>query len=169
VLVVVKKDHTSQSYNVKLATDLRKLNAVTEMDSGAIGDMSEITDKFNGKPYASCCDVSSGYYSFLVHPDDREKLCFVLPMSMGGTTFCWNRAPYGVSRLPAQFSRAIMTILDGMHEDVSSYIDDLTVHGHLRQASDCIRTNAEKINNGSHHFKRQQVSNITPKVGVIGI
>ena len=128
VLVVVKKDHTGENFNIKLATDLRKLNAKTEMDSGAIGDMSEIVDKFNGRPYASCCDVSSGYYSFLIHPEDRHKLCFVLPMSIGGTTFCWNRAPYGVARLPAEFSRAIMTILGGMHEEVSSFVDDLTLH-----------------------------------------
>ena len=94
VLVVVKKDHTGENVNIKLATDLRKLNAVTEMDTGAIGEMHEILDKFHGRPYVSCCDVSSGYYSFLIHPDDRHKLCFVLPMSMGGTTFCWNRAPY---------------------------------------------------------------------------
>ena len=128
VLVVVKKDHTGENVNIKLATDLRKLNAVTEMDTGAIGEMHEILDKFRGRPYVSCCDVSSGYYSFLIHPEDRHKLCFVLPMSMGGTTFCWNRAPYGVARLPAEFSRAIMTILDGTQEDISSYIDDLTVH-----------------------------------------
>ena len=128
VLVVIKKDHTGENVNIKLATDLRKLNAVTEMDTGAIGEMHEILDKFHGRPYVSCCDVSSGYYSFLIHPDDRHKLCFVLPMSMGGTTFCWNRAPYGVARLPAEFSRAIMTILDGTQEDISSYIDDLTVH-----------------------------------------
>ena len=47
---------------------------------------------------------------------------------MGGTTFCWNRCPYGVARLPAEFSRAIMQILSGLHDDVSSYIDDITVH-----------------------------------------
>ena len=128
VLVVIKKDHTSEKVNVKLACDVRKLNAVTEMDSGAIGEMNEVLDKFNGRPYASCCDISSGYYSFLIKKPDRKKLCFILPMSMGGTTFCWNRAPYGVAKLPAEFSRAIMTILEGTHEDISSYIDDLTVH-----------------------------------------
>ena len=128
ILVVVKKDSTADTVNIKLATDLRKLNAVTEMDAGAIGEMAEIIDKFRGKPYASCCDVSSGYYSFRVHPDSREKLAFVLPMSMGGTTFCWNRAPYGVARLPAEFSRAMMTILKGLHEDVTSYLDDITAH-----------------------------------------
>lgn len=52
VLVIVKKDHSGTVANIKLATDLRKLNAVTEMDSGAIGEMAEIIDKFNGRPYA---------------------------------------------------------------------------------------------------------------------
>lgn len=64
VLVIVKKDHTGITANIKLATDLRKLNAVTESDAGAIGEMQEIVDKFNGRPYASCCDIASGYYSF---------------------------------------------------------------------------------------------------------
>jgi hypothetical protein len=131
VLVVVKKDHTNNVANVKIAVDLRKLNAVTENhNAGAIGEMGEIIDKFNGKPYASCMDISSGYYSFLVSPRTRERLCFVVPMSMGvgGTTFCWNRAPYGVAKLPAEFSKAIMTILAGTQEDVSSYIDDIACH-----------------------------------------
>mgnify|MGYP002701116465 CR=1 FL=1 len=139
VLVIVKKDQTGEVANIKLATDVRKLNAVTEMDAGAIGDMSEIVEKFNGKPYASCCDVASGYYSFLVRKEDRCKLSFVLPMSVGGagTTFCWNRAPYGIALMPAQFSRAMMSLFAGLHEDVSSYIDDLTLHtstfeGHLQ-------------------------------------
>ena len=129
ILVIVKKDHTSETANIKLATDLRKLNAVTEMDAGSIGEMSEIVDKFNGKPYASCCDLASGYYNFLIHPEDRHKLAFVLPMPVSGsTTFCWNRAPYGVALLPAQFSRAIMTIQKGLHDDLTCYIDDLTCH-----------------------------------------
>ncbi|NCG05836.1 MAG: hypothetical protein GWP37_02580, partial [Gammaproteobacteria bacterium] len=129
VLVVVKKDHTGLVANIKLATDLRKLNAVTEMDSGSIGDMAEIVDKFNGKPYASVGDIASGYYNFVIKPSDRTKLAFVLPMAVqGSTTFCWNRAPYGVALLPAQFSRAIMSLLNGMHDDVSSFIDDLAVH-----------------------------------------
>lgn len=129
VLVVVKKDSgAGDKVNLKLAIDLRKLNAVTVMDSGAIGSMADILDKFCGRPYASCCDISSGYYSFLLHPDDRKKTCFVLPYSMGGTTFCWHRAPYGIARLPAEFSRAIMTILTGLHDEVSSYIDDLCTH-----------------------------------------
>ena len=40
VLVVVKKDHTGTVANIKLATDLRKLNAKTEMDAGTIGEMA---------------------------------------------------------------------------------------------------------------------------------
>lgn len=89
VLVIIKKDHSGAVANIKLATDLRKLNAVTEMDAGAIGEMSEIIDKFNGRPYASCCDIASGYYNFLIHPDDRQKLAFVLPFSVGGTAAAW--------------------------------------------------------------------------------
>ena len=68
VLVIVKKDHNEQVANLKLATDLRKLNATTEMDAGSIGDMAEIVDKFNGKPYASVGDIASGYYNFIIAP-----------------------------------------------------------------------------------------------------
>ena len=129
VLCVIKKDSMKEGkIKLKLATDLRRLNAVTEPDSGSIGDMQEIFDKFNGRPFATCMDISSGYYSFPIAKKDVKKLCFVLPFSMGGTTFCWNRAPYGVARLPSVFSRAINTILGGLEDEVSSFIDDITVH-----------------------------------------
>ena len=56
-------------------------------------------DGFGGdQKFAGIVDAAGGFYQFLIHPRDRHKTAFVLPTSMGGTTFQWLVAPYGLSR-----------------------------------------------------------------------
>ena len=72
---------------------------VTVPDAAGLGDMEEILDGFGGdQKFAGIVDAAGGFYQFLIHPRDRHKTAFVLPTSMGGTTFQWLVAPYGLSR-----------------------------------------------------------------------
>ena len=76
----------------------------------------------------------------------RHKTAMVLPTSLGGTSFQWRVAPYGLTRNPAGYSRGMMFALQGLskvtlapHEDahgnlrestggVASWIDDIAMH-----------------------------------------
>ena len=100
--------------------------AATEMDTGTITDITEVIDQFNGKRHFSVMDMSSGYYAFAINKHDRHKLNFVLPLSVGGNSYAWNRAPYGLATMPARYSRAMAFVLRGI-DGVQSYIDDCSV------------------------------------------
>ena len=139
-LLTVKKDSTTQQLKVKIVCDFRKLNEVTVVDSGGLGNQEEILSSFGGgQIYAGIMDIAGGFYQFALSERDRHKSAFVLPTSMGGTSFIWRVAPYGLCRNPASYSRGMMFALQGLH-DVSlsplgqsrggthSWIDDVTCH-----------------------------------------
>ena len=97
-------------------------------------------DSFGGtQRYAGICDAAGGFYQFCIKPGDRHKTAFVLPTSMGGTSFQWRVAPYGLTRNPAGYSRGMMFALQHMHKvhlepmgqstgGCSSWIDDISMH-----------------------------------------
>ena len=124
VICILKKDSTANSLKVKTACDFRRLNSSTIIDSGLLGDQADVLETFRGKPYVSLCDAAGGFYQFLIHPDDRKKTCFVLPSACGGTTFQWRVAPYGLTNMPAIYSRAIMHLTQGMHDCELGYATD---------------------------------------------
>ena len=139
-LLTVKKDSTTEELKVKIVCDFRKLNEVTVPDTGGLGNQEEILASFGGgQKYAGIMDIAGGFYQFALSERDRHKSAFVLPTSMGGTSFIWRVAPYGLCRNPASYSRGMMFALQGLH-DVSlaplgqsrggthSWIDDVTCH-----------------------------------------
>ena len=138
VICIVKKDSTPGKLRIKLAVDYRALNAVTVPDVGQLGDQSEVLSGFgNGQGYRGLCDAAAGYYQLGLSPEDAHKTCFVVPASMGGTSFIWKVAPYGLSRLPAAYSRTMMlmmrglssiTLSDGSLGGVGTWLDDISFH-----------------------------------------
>eukprot|EP00965_Chrysotila_dentata_P262039 6214455-Pleurochrysis_carterae.AAC.1 len=110
VLCVVKKDTekgaTGKDIHLKIAVDFHKRNAATELDTGSLGNQGDILETFHNRPYNSLCDAAGEYYQCEIHPSDKHKICFVLPMSCGGTTFVWRIAPYGLTNTHAIYSRA---------------------------------------------------------------
>ena len=93
-LLTVKKDSTAEHLKIKLVIDFRKLNAVTIPDTGGLGNIEEILQSFgHGQKYIGIADIAGGFYQFALNPLDRHKTAFVLPSSMGGTTFQWKVCP----------------------------------------------------------------------------
>ena len=138
-LVRLKKDSTPESIRLKLIIDFRRLNEVTVPDNAGLGDQDEILDGFGGdQRYCGIVDAAGGFYQYLVSPRDRHKTAFVLPTSMGGTSFQWRVAPYGLTRNPAGYSRGMMYALKGLdhcsldgglgHGGAKSWIDDVSMH-----------------------------------------
>ena len=120
VICIIKKDTAKGAVGtdikLKVAVDYRKLNAATIVDSGLLGDQGDVLETFRGKPYVSLCDAAGGFYQFAIKPEDRKKTCFVLPSACGGTTFVWKVAPYGLTNMPAIYSRAIMHFTNGLYQ-----------------------------------------------------
>ena len=138
-LIRLKKDSTPENVRLKIIIDYRRLNEVTIPDVAGLGDQDEILDGFGGdQRYCGIVDAAGGFYQFLIHPRDRHKSAFVLPTSMGGTSFQWRVAPYGLTRNPAGYSRGMMFALKGLDEclldggratgGAKSWIDDVSMH-----------------------------------------
>eukprot|EP00965_Chrysotila_dentata_P254997 6212065-Pleurochrysis_carterae.AAC.4 len=126
VLCVVKKDTekgaTGKDIRLKIAVDFRKLNAATELDTGSLGDQGDILETFHNRPYNSLCDAAGGYHQCEIHPSDKHKTCFVLPMSCGGTTFVWRIVPNGLTNKPAIYSRAMQYVCRGPQDHNLGYV-----------------------------------------------
>ena len=116
VLCIVKKDSTPDNIKLKIAVDFRRLNAVTLIDCGLLGDQSDILEMFHGKPHMSLADAAGGFYQFLIPEEHRDLTGFVLPTSCGGTLFRWKVAPYGLTNMPAIYSRAMQHVTSGLTE-----------------------------------------------------
>ena len=93
----MKKDSTTDKLKVKIVVDYRKLNEVTVPDPGSLGTQTDILRAFSGQRYAGIADIAGGFYQFALSPDAVAKTAFVVPTSIGGTTFQWRVAPYGLS------------------------------------------------------------------------
>ena len=140
ILVRLKKDSTPDKIRLKIICDFRLLNQVTLADSASLGDQEEILDGFGGtQRFCGIMDAAGGFYQFAIKPSDRHKTAFVLPTSMGGTSFQWRVAPYGLTRNPAGYSRGMMFTLQHMSNihlaplgqstgGCGSWIDDISMH-----------------------------------------
>ena len=138
-LLTVKKDSTADKLKVKVVCDYRRLNEVTIPDSGGLGTQQEILDSFGGgRKYSGIADAAGGFYQYLLNPLHKERSTFCLPAAMGGTTFQWRVAPYGLQRNPASYSRGMMFALQGMVDmplmpmgqsrgTALSWVDDITM------------------------------------------
>ena len=132
VICIVKKDSSDKltagdmsDIRIKLACDFRLLNASTVVDCALLGDQADILQCFHGRPHVSLCDAAGGFYQFLIAEADRQKTGFCLPSSCGGTLFQWRVAPYGLTNMPAIYSRAMQHVLRGMVDvDLGHELDD---------------------------------------------
>jgi len=137
ILVRLKKDSTPNDIRLKIIVDYRRLNEVTVPDAAGLGNQEEILHGFGGNQrYCGIVDAAGGFYQFLINPQHRHRTSFCLPTSMGGTSFQWRVAPYGLTRNPAGYSRGMMFALKGLSQcelpsgtgGASSWIDDVAMH-----------------------------------------
>ena len=130
VICIVKKDSNPNevggSLRIKLAVDYRMLNAHTVVDCAQLGDQADVLDCFHGRPHLTLADAAGGFYQFQIATEaDRQKTGFILPSSCGGTLFQWRVAPYGLTNMPAIYSRAMQHVLRGMVDmDLGHAVDD---------------------------------------------
>ena len=137
VICIVKKDSSASELRIKLAIDFRAVNAVTVVDCALLGDQADILQCFHGRPHLTLADAAAGFYQFSIEESSRVKTGFCLPSSCGGTLFQWKVAPYGLTNMPAIYSRAMQHVLRGIVDvDLGYALDEQgrvidPDHGHL--------------------------------------
>ena len=149
VVVARKKDGS-----LRLCIDYRKLNAVTKKDAYQLPNVNDILQSLHGAMWFSSFDLASGYHQLELSPRSKEKTAFSPPW---GGLFHFNRAPFGLTSLPGQFSRLMAAVL---HKAIGSYaqvfLDDVLVFsttfeehlGHTKSVLQALKGAGLKI---AHH------------------
>lgn len=75
--------------------------------------------------YFSTLDLASGYHQVKIDRDDIHKTAF----STKSGHYEFLRMLFGLVSAPATFTRAIKSILMGLEEMCTAYLDDIVVHG----------------------------------------
>ena len=125
-------------------------------------------------------DAAGGFYQFPVAPGDRPKTAFFLPTSMGGTSFQWRVAPYGLTRNPAGYSRGMMFALQNLSHvyldplgrsfgGSASWIDDISLHADSFEGfADIFERILARIAAASMQLKGSKCLLLKPRLEVLG-
>lgn len=107
-LCVKKKDGT-----MRLCIDWRELNKRLVSDSGGLGDMQSIFDGLKGKRYFTQLDLASGFHQINIAEKDRFKTAF---RDADGLLYEFTRAGFGLTVLPAAFTRRVKSALGNLND-----------------------------------------------------
>ena len=118
VVLVKKSDQT-----VRFCIDFRNLNKSTVYDAEPIPNPEEIFSKLASSKYFTKIDISKGYWQIRLTEDSKEKTAFSTPYGL----FQFRKLPFGLVTAPANFSRMMRLLLDGL-KDVDNFIDDILEH-----------------------------------------
>ena len=118
VVLVKKSDQT-----VRFCIDFRNLNKITVYDAEPIPNPEEIFSKLASSKYFTKIDLSKGYWQIRLTEDNKEKTAFSTSYGL----FQFRKLPFGLVTAPANFSRMMRLLLDGL-KDVDNFIDDLLEH-----------------------------------------
>ncbi|CAH1720138.1 unnamed protein product [Aphis gossypii] len=162
-LVVVKKKNLDSAGKPKLriCVDFRKLNEVTENEAYGLPNLLEILESLGSSKYFSTLDLASGYHQINIEPSDVHKTAF----STKSGHYEYLRMPFGLSSAPATFTRAMKSVLMGLEEMCTAYLDDIVVHGSslndhqnkLEQVFNRLRVHRLKLQPQKCSFLRKEV------------
>lgn len=121
----------------------------------------EILESLGSSKYFSTLDLASGYHQISINSDDTYKTAF----STKSGHYEFLRMPFGLSSAPATFSRAMKSVLTGLEELCTAYLDDIVVHGSslrdhqnkLGKVFDRLRTHKLQLQPRKCTFLRKEV------------
>lgn len=78
-VILVKKKSADGSPKYRFCTDFCGLNAVTKIPVYPIPDIKSNLSLMAGSHYFTLLDIESAYWHIPIHPDDKDKIGFVMP------------------------------------------------------------------------------------------
>ena len=124
-VICMKKDE-----QIRYCMDYRKLNSVTRKDALPLPRIASCIDQLRGTIFISCLDISSGYYQFQIHTDDRHKTAFLTKYGL----FEHARLSFGLCNSPEFFQSEMQLIMSGLTWfQCLAYLDDVIVIGNTFQ------------------------------------
>jgi hypothetical protein len=118
--VIPKKDNT-----VRFLTDFRKLNAQLKRAPFSLPHIRDIRESIISFMFATCLDLSMGYYSMLLSLLTRKFMVTVLPWGL----YVYNVLPMGLIVASDVFQYAMSSLFQDKAEVVKIYMDDIIVLG----------------------------------------
>ena len=119
VFCVKKKDDT-----MRLCLDWCRFNSLPVIDSGGLGDMQSMFSNLKVKHYFTQIDLASGFHQLPIAEKDKHKTAF---RDADGQLWEFNRAGFGLTVLPAAFTRIVKAGLAPPEESVVSWLDDILI------------------------------------------
>ena len=118
IVPVKKPDGT-----VRLCVDYRKLNKITVDDPYYIPLVEELLHKIGNSTVLSKLDLAKGFYQVSLTDAAQEKSAFTTPFGK----YQFVRMPFGMKNAPSSFQRLMDTVLSGLEECSTAYIDDILI------------------------------------------
>jgi hypothetical protein len=119
VVLAMKKDG-----GTRFCVNYRKVNDITVKDRYPLPRIDEILDQLGGKAFFTSFDMSAGYWSTPIAPEDKPKTAFISHKGL----FRFNVMPFGLTNAPAAYQRAMDCVLAGLvGVSCLAYIDDVII------------------------------------------
>jgi hypothetical protein len=125
VIVKEKKGENGQQ-KLRVCVDFRKLNEITENEAYYLPNLLDILESLGASKYISTLDLASGYHQIKIDEADIHKTAF---STKSGHYEFLRMMPFGLSFAPATFTRVMKSILMGLEEMCTAYLDDIVIHG----------------------------------------
>lgn len=125
VLCAQKKDGT-----FRLLVDWRKLNSHLVLHSDRFGDIASLLGRFRKKHHITQVDLVPGYTQVTITEADRHKTTF---RDAHGRSYKYIRVGFGLTALPAAFSRIGKRVPGNPHPDIVSWPDDILISNYTWQ------------------------------------
>jgi hypothetical protein len=119
-IVVVAKPNG----DIRVATDYRFLNKVTEFDPYPIPQINQILDEVAQAKFITTLDLTKGFYQVPLDPQAKAKSAFITPFGH----FAYNVMPFGMMNASATFQRLVDKVLKDCQEYCKQYIDDVAIY-----------------------------------------
>ena len=119
-IVLVKKKDSTQ----RMCVDYRQLNKFTVNHPYPLPNIDDLISNLVASKYITTLDLTKGYYQVPVHIKDRVKTAFITPYGK----YKFITMPFGLISAPSTFQRLMDGLLNGLHNFMVAYLDDIIVH-----------------------------------------
>jgi transposase InsO family protein len=107
---------------IRYITDYRMLNKVVIRHPWPMPHISDMTENIGRYTYATCLDLSMGYYHLELSESASNLTTFMLPFGC----FKYLRLPMGLNISPDVFQRLMMRLISDL-PFVNAYLDDIAI------------------------------------------